>query len=146
MQFSCTYISIPQFFSFLITLVIFVRSHVLPNVYPLRNFITFVAICFKYFLCFPAFKHFSWYSVSALVQNIGKSQMFEIFLSYIHLWWLNTFTYFTFSKTHTIMKVDCLPLMFPVVWAFHLSVNLRSGKGLPQLLLLPHCTWFKPNR
>ena len=61
-------------------------------------------------------------------QNTGQFQMFEIFLSCINLWWLNSFAYFTFSKNHTIMKVDVLP--FLIVWAFQLSVNLRSGKGL----------------
>ena len=46
--------------------------------------------------------------------------MFEIFLSHIYLWWLNTFTYFTFSKSHTIMKVDVLPFL-----------NVSSILGLP---------------
>ena len=39
--------------------------------------------------------------------------MLEIFLSCINLWWLNTFTNFTFSKNHTLRKVDVLP--FPTV-------------------------------
>ena len=42
-------------FSFSITLVIFMRSHVMPNVYLLQNFMTFVAICFKYFCVFLPF-------------------------------------------------------------------------------------------
>ena len=46
--------------------------------------------------------------------------MFEIFLSHINLWWLNTFPYFTFSKTHTFMKVDVLPFL-----------NVSSTLGLP---------------
>ena len=37
--------------------------------------------------------------------------MFEIFLSCINLWWLNTFTNFTFSKNHTFRKVDVLPFL-----------------------------------
>ena len=37
--------------------------------------------------------------------------MFEIFLSYVNLWWLNTFTNFTFSKNHTLRKVDVLPFL-----------------------------------
>ena len=37
--------------------------------------------------------------------------MFEIFLSCINLWWLNTFTNFTFSKNHTLRKVDVLPFL-----------------------------------
>ena len=69
---------------------------------------------------FLHFQRFSWYSVSAHVQNIGKFQIFEIFLSYINLRWLNTFTYFTFSKNHTTMKVDVLPFL-----------TVSSSLGLP---------------
>ena len=32
-------------------------------------------------------------------------------LSCINLWWLNTFTNFTFSKNHTLRKVDVLPFL-----------------------------------
>ena len=60
------------------------RSHVMPNVYPLRNFITFVAICFKYVYVFLHFQQFSRYSVSAHAQNIGTFQMFEIFLTILY--------------------------------------------------------------
>ena len=31
--------------------------------------------------------------------------------SCINLWWLNTFTNFTFSKNHTLRKVDILPFL-----------------------------------
>ena len=54
MQFS-TLIFIYLNFSFGITLVIFMKSHVMPNVYLLQNFMTFVAICFKYLFVFSAF-------------------------------------------------------------------------------------------
>ena len=53
----------------------------MPNVSPLQNLITFVAICLKYFSVFLHFWHFSPYSVSARVQIMGKFQMFEIFLT-----------------------------------------------------------------
>ena len=62
--------------------------------------------------------------------------MFEIFLSYINLWWLNAFTYFIFSKTRTIMKVDVLPFLnvssslgLPIVCKF------EESKRFPQLLV-----------
>ena len=103
-------------FSFSITLVMFMKSHVMPNVYPLQNCITFVAICFKYSY---DFQRFSPYSVSAHTQKIGKFQMFEIFLSYINLWWLNTFAYYYESSRFAISY--CFQLFGP-------SVNLRSGK------------------
>ena len=58
--------------------------------------------------------------------------MFEIFLSCINLWWLNTFTNFTFSKNHALRKIDVL--QFPTVSS---SLGLlivckfeESGKGL----------------
>ena len=37
--------------------------------------------------------------------------MFEIFLSCINLWWLNTFKNFTFSKNHILRKIEVLPFL-----------------------------------
>ena len=86
-------------FSFGTTLVIFMRSHVMPNVYSLQSFLTFVAIFanISIFFCI-SFKEFLQYFVSVHMQNMGKFQKFEIFLSYIIF----------FSKNHTFMKVDVL--------------------------------------
>ena len=71
-------------FSFSITLVISMKSLVMPNVYPLQNFITFVAICFKYLYVLLHFLRFSRCSVSAHAQNVEKFQMFEILLSILY--------------------------------------------------------------
>ena len=56
----------------------------MPNANPLQNFITFVAICLKYFSVFLYFWRFSPYSVSAHAQNMGKFQMFEILLTILY--------------------------------------------------------------
>ena len=100
-------------FSFIIiTLVIFMRSHVMPNVYPLQNVITFVAICsniFTFFCIFSVLHRILYLRMCRIWEN-SKCLKFS-WLSYITLWCLNTFTHFTFSKNHTFTKVYVLPFL-----------------------------------
>ena len=114
--------------------------------YILCKFHTFCGYLFQIFSCFPEFLVFF-----MVFRILEKYQMFEIFLT-INLWWLNTFTYVTFFlKLILLWKLTFYHfLIFPVVWAFQLSVNLRSGKGLLNSYWvnphLPNCTWFKPKK
>ena len=159
MQFSYTYyISMYLNFSS-ITLVIFMRSRVMPNVYLLQNFITFTAICFKFcfcvclcFSCFLAFFTVCCICACAEYWKVSNVWNFPDYLISVYGGLiLSSFTYFTFSMTHTIMKVDGLSFL-KVSSTLSLSIVCKLElKRFAQLLVgwSPHllnCAWFKPNR
>ena len=89
----------------------------------------FVWNIFLFFCIFSVFQRILYLRMCSMWEN--SKSLKASWISCINLWWLNTFTNCTFSKNHTLRKVDVLPfLTVSSSWAFQLSVNLRSGKGL----------------
>ena len=76
----------------------------MPNANPLKIFITFVAICLKYF---SVFLHFSLYSVSAHAQNMGKFQMFEIFLTILYQFMVAEYFHKFYIFQKSCFKENC---------------------------------------
>ena len=75
----------------------------------------FVSNISVFFCLFSVFHRILYLCMGRILENF-KCLKFS-WLSYINL---SNFTYFTFSKTHTIMKVDVLPFL-----------NVSSTLGLP---------------